>query len=189
MCACARITPAVENPPHHKEHAAASRRTGLLVALGLALAVFILDQGLKALVEGSMRPGESIPVIPGFLSITHIRNEGGAFGILGESPLVLLVGSVAAVGVVLWMLLAGRSSRLTTLGCGLILGGAAGNLLDRLSTGEVTDYVHFSFWYIFNAADAAITVGVATLLFATFRPEKATSGQPSAISQNRKADR
>src|ERR671920_410176 len=58
----------------------------------------------------------------------------------------------------------GRPSMLTILGCGLILGGAAGNLLDRLSSGEVTDYVHFSFWYIFNAADAAIVVGVGLLL-------------------------
>jgi signal peptidase II len=164
---CARIIPAVEDPPRHKEQ---SRRTGLLVALGFALAVFLLDQGTKVLVEGSMRPGESITVIPGFLSITHIRNDGGAFGILGGSPLVLLIGSVVAVVIVLWMLLTGRPSRLTTLGCGLILGGAAGNLLDRLSTGEVTDFVHFSFWYVFNAADAAITVGVATLLLAAFYP-------------------
>ena len=160
----------MEGPLRNKEHAGTGRRTSLLVALGLALAVFLLDQGLKAIVEGVMRQGESIPVIPGFLSITYIRNDGGAFGILGGSPLVLLIGSVVAIGVVLWMLLTGQSSRLTTLGCGLILGGAAGNLLDRLSTGEVTDYVHFSFWYVFNAADAAITVGVAALLLAVFSP-------------------
>ena len=169
----------MENPPRHKENVGTRSRTGLLVALGLALAVFLLDRGLKAVVESSMRPGESIPVIPGFLSITHVRNAGGAFGILGGSPLVLLIGSVVAVGIVLWMLLAGQQSRLATLGCGLILGGAAGNLLDRLTNGEVTDYVHFSFWYVFNAADAAITVGVAVLLLSAFRPER-------AISQNRK---
>ena len=149
-----------------------SRRTDLLVALGLALAVFVLDQGLKAIVQGSMRLGESIPVIPGFLSITYIRNAGGAFGILGGSQVLLLLGSAVAVGVVLWMLLAGQRSRLATLACGLILGGAAGNLLDRLTTGEVTDYVHFSFWYVFNAADAAITIGVATLIFSTFRMQE-----------------
>jgi signal peptidase II len=145
---------------------------GLLVALGLALAVFLLDQGLKALVENSMRTGESHTVIPGLLSITYVRNDGGAFGILGGSQSLLMAGSVVAVGVVLWMLLDGGSSRLTTLGCGLILGGAAGNLLDRLSTGEVTDFVHFSFWYVFNAADAAITVGVAALIFSALRPAK-----------------
>ena len=167
---CARIIPAVEGASRHKEQAGTGRRTILLVALGLALAVFLLDQGLKAIVEGAMRPGESMAVIPDFLSITYIRNDGGAFGILGGSPLVLLIGSAVAIGFVLWVLLAGQSSRLTTLGCGLILGGAAGNLLDRLSTGEVTDYVHFSFWYVFNAADAAITVGVAALLLGAFSP-------------------
>ena len=119
-----------------------------------------------------MRAGESIPVIPGFLSITPVRNDGAAFGILGGSQLLLLVGSVVAVGVVLWMLFAEQRSRLATLACGLILGGAAGNLLDRLTNGEVTDYVHFSFWYVFNAADAAITVGVALLLLSTFRMQE-----------------
>jgi signal peptidase II len=164
--------PAVEHTPHHGEDTGASRRIELLVALGLALAVFVLDQGLKAVVQGAMSPGESIPVIPGFLSITYIRNDGGAFGILGGSQVLLLLGSVVAVGVVLWMLIAGQRSRLATLACGMILGGAAGNLLDRLTTGEVTDYVHFSFWYVFNAADAAITVGVATLLLSTFRMQE-----------------
>ncbi|MDQ2671252.1 MAG: signal peptidase II [Actinomycetota bacterium] len=146
-----------------------SRRTGLLFALALALAVFVVDQGLKAIVEGSMRVGESITLITGFLSLTYIKNDGGAFGILGGSQLVLLLGSTVAVVVVLWMLLSGIPSTLTMLGCGLILGGAAGNLLDRLSSGEVTDYVHFSFWYIFNAADAAIVAGVGLLLLSALR--------------------
>ena len=150
-----------------------SRRGGVLWAFAIATLVFVVDRGVKALVEGSMRLGESIPLIPGFLSLTYIKNDGGAFGILGGSRLVLLIGSAVAIGVVLCILLSGSSSRLTSLGCGLILGGAAGNLLDRLATGEVTDYVHFSFWYIFNAADAAIVVGVAILLLSTLRsPEK-----------------
>lgn len=152
-----------------------SRLTSVLLAFGLALGVFFADQGIKAVVENTMRLGESITLIPSFLSLTYIKNDGGAFGILGGNPSILLVGSVVAVAVVLWMLLAGEPSRLTTLGCGLILGGAAGNLLDRLSSGEVTDYVHFSFWYIFNAADAAIVVGVAALLLSALRPEKPRS--------------
>ena len=162
----------MEHSPQRGKESRAGRRTDLLVALGLALAVFVLDQGLKSVVEASIRAGESIPVIPGFLSITHVRNDGAAFGILGGSQLLLLVGSVVAVGVVLWMLFAEQRSKLATLACGLILGGAAGNLLDRLTNGEVTDYVHFSFWYVFNAADAAITVGVALLLLSTFRMQE-----------------
>ena len=149
-----------------------SRWGGVIWAFAIAASVFVVDRGLKALVEGSMKPGESIPLIPGFLSLTYIKNDGGAFGILSGSRLVLLLGSVVAIGVVLWMLFSGSSSRLTSLGCGLILGGAAGNLLDRLTTGEVTDYVHFSFWYIFNAADAAIVVGVAILLLSALRPQE-----------------
>jgi signal peptidase II len=148
------------------------RAGGLLRALATAALVFVADQGLKAVVEGSMRVGESIPLVPGFLSLTHIKNDGGAFGILGGSQLVLLAGSAVAVGVVLWMLLSGPASGTTTYGGGLILGGAAGNLLDRLTAGEVTDFVHFSFWYIFNAADAAITVGVGLLLLSALRPEE-----------------
>jgi signal peptidase II len=120
-----------------------------------------------------MRVGQSITLVPGFLSLTYIKNEGGAFGILGGSQMVLLLGSTIAVAVVLWMLLSGRASTPTMLGCGLILGGASGNLLDRLSSGEVTDYIHFSFWYIFNAADAAIVVGVGLMLLSALRPERA----------------
>jgi signal peptidase II len=149
------------------------RLGGLPLALAIAVLVFAADQGLKAVVENSMRVGESIPLVPGFLSLTHIKNDGGAFGILGGSQALLLAGSAVAVGVVLWMLLSGPTSRATTFGCGLILGGAAGNLLDRLTAGAVTDYVHFSFWYIFNAADAAITVGVGLLLLSALRPEGA----------------
>ena len=155
------------------------RAGGLPRALATAALVFAADQGLKAVVEGSMRVGESIPLVPGLLSLTHIKNDGGAFGILGGSQLVLLAGSAVAVGVVLWMLISGPASRMTTYGGGLILGGAAGNLLDRLTAGEVTDFVHFSFWYVFNAADAAITVGVGLLLLSALRPEG--TGEPTNV--------
>jgi signal peptidase II len=150
-----------------------TRRASLLWAVAIAVVVFFLDQGIKSLVESSMRVGQSISLVPGLLDLTYIRNDGGAFGILGGSRLLLLAGSAVAVVVVLWMLFSGKPTRLSTIGCGLILGGAAGNLLDRLASGEVTDYVHFSFWYIFNAADAAIVVGVGLLLLSALRsPEK-----------------
>jgi signal peptidase II len=154
------------------------RRTGVLSALVVALAVFGVDQGIKRLVEGAMRLGESIPAIPGILSFTYIENDGGAFGVLGGSQAVLLIGSAVAVAVVLWMLLSGEPSKLSSAGCGLVLGGAAGNLLDRLSAGEVTDYLDLQFWPlqawpIFNAADIAITTGVGLLLLSAIRnPDK-----------------
>ena len=156
-----------------------SRRVSLLSALALAFLIFAVDQGIKSVVEGSMRVGESITLVSGFLSLTYIKNDGGAFGILGGSQMILLGGSTVAVAVVLWMLLSGRPSMPTMLGCGLILGGAAGNLLDRLSSGEVTDYIHFSFWYIFNAADTAIVVGVGLLLLSALRSDR--PGQQPAV--------
>jgi signal peptidase II len=156
----------------------------LIWAVVIAVAVFSLDQGIKSLVEGSMRIGQSVSLVPGLLDITYIKNDGGAFGILGGSRLLLLAGSAVAVVVVLWMLLSGRPTRLTTVGCGLILGGAAGNLLDRLASGAVTDYVHFSFWYIFNAADTAIVVGVGLLLLSGLRPEPV--GRRPAVDEKRR---
>lgn len=147
-----------------------TRPRAVLLALALAAAVFALDQAVKSYVEGAVRIGESIEVVPGILDITHIKNDGGAFGLLaGRGPL-LLAGSAVAVAVVVYILFSGPPSRTAAAACGMILGGAAGNLLDRLQSGEVTDYVHFSFWYIFNAADAAIVVGVALLLLHSLLP-------------------
>ena len=146
--------------------------------MAISLSVFIVDQGIKRVVEGAMGLGESLPAMPGMLRFTYIENDGGAFGVLGGSQLVLLAGSAVAVGVVLWMLFSGEPSRLTSAACGLILGGAAGNLLDRLTTGEVTDYLDLQFWPleawpIFNAADIAITTGVALLFLSALRnPDK-----------------
>ena len=150
-----------------------SRRSGVLVAAALGILVFLLDQAAKWAVEAYVNLGESLPAIPGVLRLTHIKNPGGAFGILDGSQVILLVGSVLAVAVVLWMLLASPPSWFTALGCGLVLGGAAGNLLDRLTAGEVTDYADLQFWPleewpIFNAADTAIVAGVIMLLLAAF---------------------
>jgi signal peptidase II len=149
-----------------------NRVVGIGLAFTLGLSVFLADQGLERLVESSMRLGESIPVIPGVLHLTYIKNEGGAFGILDEHGSVLLLGSAVAVAFILWMLLEGPHTYAMVLGCGLILGGAAGNLLDRLTAGEVTDYVDLRVWPIFNAADVAIVLGVAALLLTTLRQEK-----------------
>jgi len=153
-----------------------SRATSTGVAFALALAVFLTDQSSKWLIQGSLRPGESIPAIRGILRISYTRNDGGAFGILGGQSSLLLVGSAFAVAVVLWMLLQGPPTRATALGCGLILGGAAGNLLDRLTAGDVVDFLDLQFWPlqewpVFNAADIAIVLGVAVLFLSALRPE------------------
>lgn len=160
-----------------------SRLRAVLLALALALVVFVLDQGAKRLVEGSIALGESISVASGVLDLTHIKNTGGAFGLFGGQETVLYVGSAVAVLFVLWMLLAEPPGRLTVAGCGLILGGAGGNLLDRLTEGEVTDYLDLGFWPleawpIFNAADVAIVLGVGLLLISALLPQRI--GQPAS---------
>lgn len=132
-----------------------------------------------------MALGESVTLVPKILRLTHIENSGGAFGILAGQATLLLVGSAIAVGVVLWMLIGGEVSRFTTLGCGLILGGAAGNLFDRLNTGRVTDYLDLQFWPlnnwpVFNTADAAITLGVVALLLGALRSSE-RSGSRSQL--------
>lgn len=142
------------------------------MAVGISAGVFVLDQWVKRLVEDAMYLGESIPVVSGIFYLTYIKNSGGAFGILQGSQLVLLIGSAIAVAVVLFLLLSSPPSRLTTAGCGLILGGALGNLYDRLTAGSVTDYLDFRVWPIFNVADVAIVTGVIALLLATLQPEK-----------------
>lgn len=152
-----------------------SRAAGAGLALALALTVFFADQFLKRLVEGSMRTGQSIPVIQDVLYLSYVKNSGGAFGILGGQIAVLLAGSAVAIVFVLWVLFAGLPTRLTVAGCGLVLGGAAGNLLDRIAEGRVTDFLDLQFWPlqwwpVFNAADIAIVLGVVLLLLATLRP-------------------
>jgi signal peptidase II len=156
-----------------------SRTAGAGLALVLALAVFLTDQYLKRLVEGSMRTGQSIPLVQDVLYLTYVKNSGGAFGILGGQIAVLLAGSAVAIVFVLWVLLAGLPTLLTVVGCGLVLGGAAGNLLDRIAEGWVTDFLDLQFWPlqrwpVFNVADVAIVLGVVALLLAALRPDKAS---------------
>lgn len=165
-----------------------SRAAGVISAFALALVVFVVDQVIKRIVESSMSLGESAPLIPGVLHLTYIENEGGAFGIFSGSRFILLAGSAVAVAVVLWMLLSRSPSKLLAMGCGLILGGASGNLLDRLTSGVVTDYVDLRVWPIFNAADTAIVAGVVLLLLSTLRPEKAARDRQSTLGENQEAD-
>ena len=146
----------------------------------LAFAVFALDRITKWVVAQKIALHENISVIPGFFRLTHVQNRGAAFGLFSESPseykvAVLVLFSLVAL-VVVSALLWKNSHRLTTTGVGLalILGGALGNLCDRVVTGHVVDFLLFYLgsyqWPAFNVADTAIVVGavllVAEILFA-----------------------
>lgn len=136
-------------------------------------AILLLDQGSKWMVAHSLALGETRRVIPGLFNLTHLQNRGAAFGLFADfsSPWVLgfLIAFSAAVLVLLgtW-LWRGPGSRWAGWGLALILGGALGNLFDRLRTGQVVDFLDFHLgayhWPAFNLADSAIVVGVAVLM-------------------------
>ena len=144
-------------------------------ALLLAAVILALDQWTKAWIERILPPGSVREVIPGFFNLTHVRNDGVAFGLLaandGPWKIWLLAGlALVAIAVVI-SLLRGTPAhqRLSIAALGLVLGGAVGNLLDRIMSGAVTDFLDFYrgtyHWHNFNVADSAISVGVALLVF------------------------
>ena len=145
-----------------------------LIGLTLTL-ILILDQGTKFIVDRTIPLHHSIPVIENLFNLTHIRNTGAAFGILaGRRGWVrssfLLFFSLLAMGFIIVLLrrLPKRENTLT-IALSFILGGAIGNLIDRLLYGEVIDFLDFYWsryhWPAFNAADSFITVGVILTLF------------------------
>ena len=142
------------------------------VWIGLTAAcVFVLDAASKWLVQTRMVPGQSLAVIPGFFYITYVRNAGAAFGLLqGQTALFIAV----AIAVVALIATYGRrmARHHTSIGfaLGLQLGGAMGNLVDRVVYGRVVDFLDFRIWaFVFNVADAAIVVGGALFAVALWR--------------------
>ena len=146
------------------------RQLQLLIA-GL---VVMLDQATKVAVRSRMDLYETIGLIPGILSLTRVHNTGAAFGMLNSSDfpyktvVVGLIATAALSGLAMYAATLDASQRLSRLGLALIIGGAAGNLIDRIAYGYVLDFVdayygHWHFW-AFNVADAAISVGVGLMI-------------------------
>ena len=133
-------------------------------------AVLIADQLTKAIVRGSLAVGERRDALP-IIDIVRVRNEGIAFGLLGDSPtwLVVIV-VVAALGGLLAFFALNVDRPYAWLATGLLLGGAAGNIIDRLADGAVNDWIKLPHWPAFNLADVAITLGVVALVFAIDAP-------------------
>jgi signal peptidase II len=144
----------------------------------LSAAVILLDLWTKALVLARIDLHETVPIIPSFFQLVHVRNTGAAFGIGANAssrlvPLLLNLGAIAVFCVVVvYALRSAVSDRLLQTGLHLILGGAIGNLLDRFRFGYVVDfldvYVGNHHWPAFNIADSAICIGIA-LLFLDMR--------------------
>ena len=155
----------------------------------LAAAVIVLDIWTKALVLARIDLHETIPIIPNFFQLVHVRNTGAAFGIGANAssrlvPLLLNFGAIAVFFVVVvYALRSAVTDRVLQTGLHLILGGAIGNLLDRFRFGYVVDfldvYVGSKHWPAFNVADSAICIGIA-LLFLDMRKKPETESAVTA---------
>ena len=134
--------------------------------LGATLGTTVaLDQALKAIVVSSLELRERDPVLPG-IDLTYIRNEGVAFGALDDGGTAIVVGTALALTLLVLYFALHATRRWLWLPVGVLLGGAFGNLADRVRDGAVIDYVDPTFWPAFNLADAAIVVGLLGLLYA-----------------------
>jgi signal peptidase II len=138
--------------------------------LSVAAVVVALDQIAKAIVRASLEPGERVDVALGF-DISRVTNSGIAFGLLDDSSETLVVAiTVAGLALVTgWFALASTRPGLW-LGIGLLVGGALGNLVDRVRSDGVTDYLDPPLWPAFNLADVAITAGVAVIVLLALSP-------------------
>lgn len=147
----------------------------MIIALVAAL-VFALDRVSKALVASRMVLGQHVPVIPGLLRITYTRNAGAAFGLLQHQTVFFVLVTAAVVAlIVTYGGKAARRQPALAIALGLQLGGALGNLLDRLTGGTVVDFIDFyRVWpFIFNVADASIVVGGLLFAWLLIRQENA----------------
>lgn len=156
-----------------------------LKAYGVAGLIFALDRLTKWIIETQVSFVDTLRVIPGFFDIVHSQNRGVAFGLFNDSTsewrtslLVLFsIAAVVVVAVILWG--AERLGRLSLVGFALILGGAAGNVFDRIVWGRVTDFLDFYVgdyhWPTFNLADSAIVIGCGLLLLEVLWPKRQTA--------------
>ena len=141
-----------------------NRARSTLRALAVIAAVIALDQLVKAIVNGALARGERVELFPG-LALVNVRNRGVAFGMFADGGALVVVLAAAALMGLLAFFLTHRGRPLVWLPVGLLLGGAAGNLIDRGRQGAVTDFIDPVLWPAFNVADVAITCGVLALVY------------------------
>ena len=134
----------------------------------LSILVIAVDQLVKMYVEATMHLGQDI------FHITYALNPGAAFGILANQRILfVLIGAALLCGAAYFYGWLKRQDLLTRIGAGLLLGGAVGNLIDRVQSGLVVDFLDFRVWPVFNVADIAITVGAGLLIISVIRSEEA----------------
>lgn len=142
-----------------------------LAAAATAAGVIALDQLTKALVRDGLTLGERRDLILSF-DLVHVRNSGIAFGFLQDGGKLVLVGAALALTALAAFFVTHARSPLVWLPTGLLLGGAVGNLIDRVDRGSVTDFIKFPHFPAFNVADMAITFGVIALIYVLEGPPR-----------------
>ena len=150
-----------------------------------AAAIVLLDQMTKAWIQKTMLLHQSIPVIPDLFNLTYIRNPGAAFGLFASgggslrSAFFIAVSVIALVVLSLLYTKAPRETWLLRFSLSLVMGGAIGNLIDRIRLGEVVDFLDFYLgsyhWPAFNVADSCITIGIGLLILHTMASRKTAS--------------
>ncbi|MBN2168584.1 MAG: signal peptidase II [Actinobacteria bacterium] len=155
-------------------------KRNLSIFLATAFLAVILDQVSKALVVNYLNPGDSVSVIPGLLRITYSTNTGGAFGILQGSRHVIFFAAICVliIIIVLFFKIWSKERKLYSIAAGLMIGGAFGNLIDRLTRGKVIDFLDLRWWAIFNVADMAIVAGVLLFIVVVILDYKETGVVP-----------
>jgi len=153
--------------------------------LWLTLAIVTADRASKFAIERLTTEGFRRPLVPNFADLVHNVNPGIAFGLFSETAskwisFLLVLSSAAVIVLLIWLLVAGYAGRVESqIGIALMAGGAAGNLLDRLMHGGVTDFLELHVgtfrWPAFNLADSAITVGAALIIFELLSGERHAS--------------
>jgi signal peptidase II len=140
-----------------------------LRAVAVTAVVIVLDQGTKALVRSSVELGDRDGILPG-VELVHVRNEGVAFSRFSGGGTIVTVIVAAALIALLAYFVTHLQKPLVWLPTGMLLGGALGNIIDRIRDGAVTDFIKLPAWPAFNVADMSITFGVLVLLYVTERP-------------------
>ncbi len=158
--------------------------------LVLAATVIVADQLTKAWIASSIPPGESISVVGDYLRLVHSQNTGALFGLFRESAILFGLASILVIGLIVAYHARSGRSRYMSVALGLLLGGAIGNLIDRLRLGYVVDFVDAGIgnvrWYTFNVSDAAISFAILFLVTAAIWPSLA--GERQEPEQNPSQD-
>jgi signal peptidase II len=140
---------------------------------GLAVLILVSDLVIQSHIAQTMVPGESVPVLPPVLAWTYILNNGAAFSLLrGGTPLFILVAFILLIAIGIYTFRHLKMPWTMMAALGLLAGGSAGNLWDRLIWGRVIDYIHVIDWPIFNLADSAIVVGMVLAVYYYWRQDK-----------------